>query len=1324
MKNLRAARNLGLLFAAGLFGLAQAADWTYTGEGAWTTAGNWKDGAVPAANQDAVNNVGGTMVVSEGMSVAANRLFCGSASGTSGHLLVTGGFLKFNGSATQIGAAAGGTGTFTMTGGALDVPQLQVGASGTGSMTLSGGVVTNRDWSCIGRYAGGVGELTITGTGRWINVGSFTVFAGEQGRGTITVENGGELGFAPGASGGVVLANQSTGVGTIYLKTGGLITANSVAIRTAASAFVLDGGTLRRFAAGDNGSFFWGQGVIKVGAAGGTIDTLGGRQTVLTRIEDEGPAPGRLVKAGTGELALVGGGSFSGGYDVRTGTLSALTSASLPGWRTAPIHVAAGATLALGSGWSAAEAAELRASANVVVDEGGAITYTEPDPNADLVLDVSSDRTMTAFSATRRVVKTGSAVLTLVGEGDFQKGFVVSNGQLRADFDTVFARSHLTVAGATSGSPAYFSPMSGTFTAPVADDGPRTISFAGYAGFCAKEGPLTINCGGAAAPLKRNVSGFRPVDLALYALNGDIVLENPLDNNGVNMALRKYGSNKLTLANGFDNSSTTAGELHTWDSNILYPARKDGKNYTFWHFKANAGEQLFTGATLRSNSDLIVGGTGTEAGTPKVTLRNCDYLTTGGWNYLNSPTGTTLTVDGGSYKQSNTGARWYIGREDGSAIGRLGTFIMTNNPSVVVGTPYLCNGAIKQYSGTLSVTGGGEFQVGCVSNNPAWQKRFDWKMAGGDLTIQDSRNFQVGGRGLGRMFQTGGAVSAASYFCVGRYPKSKGEYYLHGGTLEYRTQANGAGQLCFIAEEGTGTVSVANGGVCTVRYRDGVRISSKTGSYGHLILSPDGLVETPRVYGNTAAGLDNGLTFNGGTLKAYSADYASGLVNSSLKRATVTALGGAVDTDGKGDFTVAKPLTKATRADDLSEALAHRWSFRDGSLKDTVGASDATLQGTAALTNDVLTLLGTKCGTSCVNLGTDILPRDGYGFTVEMWVTPDRYVNWARVFDFGRGGGQIWLSFNRSGTKTMQFNIEGTGGGTKYSTYVFQLGKMHYLTLVAEKDLDDVWTVSLNIYDPDTGARLERLEHRSSTWSPSNINQANGMWLGYSSATADNDPAATYHDVRVYNRALTPAQMAANAVKGADEIFYFRKRGAGSLTLTGANDYACGTAVDAGTLKLAAGAKLPATELFVADGATLQLNAETYAAPRLAGAGTVSGGTLAVAGEIHPGEKGEAGTLTLSGTTLTGGTLVADTLADGAGDRLVSTGTLDLSKLKLKLANAVESANPDRTYVLVSAGEIRGKFAEVEGLPRRWSLSTGPTTVRLVYGSPSVVLFR
>ncbi len=1123
---------LALSAGMGAFG----AQWGLAGSGSWGVAGNWAEGVVPGAADVVTIDNGGTAVIGADVDAKIKQLRMGTtANGPASTLEIAGGTLAYTELWSRVGDAAScGLATLDMSGGCLLTHQLQVGGYGEGAMVLSGGVVTNDDWSCIGRYPTGRGTLLITGTGLWVNKAG-TVFAAEEGVGTITVENGGEMRFLDGNTSGVVIGNQASGRGTFNLKTGGLVVAPWVQARYAGDTFVLDGGTLRACKNVDRSDFIQGAGAFRVGPSGGTIDTLGARLGVTLSIDDLEATAGRLVKTGAGELALTAGGSFTGGYDVQAGTLSAAMPVNLPGWRTAPIHVAAGATLALGGGWTAAEAAELRASANVVVDEGGAITYTEPDPDTDLVLNIASDTTMNAFAATRRVVKTGSAVLTLVGEGDFQKGFVVSNGQLRADFDTVFARSHLTVAGATAGSPAYFTPMSGTFTAPVADDGPRTISFAGYAGFCAKEGPLTINCGGASAPLKRNVSGFRPVDLALYALNGDIVLENPLDNNGVTMALRKYGSNGLTLANGFDNSSTTAGELHTWDSNILYPARKDGKNYTFWHFKALAGEQLFTGATLRSNSDLIVGGTGTEAGTPKVTLRNCDYLTTGGWNYINSPTGTTLTVDGGSYKQSNTGARWYIGREDGSAIGRLGTFIMTNNPSVVVGTPYLCNGAIKQYSGTLSVTGGGEFQVGCVSNNPAWQKRFDWKMAGGGLTLTDGRNFQVGGCGLGRMFQTGGEVSAAGYFCVGRYPASKGEYYLHGGSLEYRTHANGGGQLCFIAEEGTGTVSVANGGVWTVRYKDGIKVSSKAGSYGHLILSPDGLVETPRVYGNTTAELDNGVTFNGGTLKAYSADYASGFLHSNLKRATVTALGGAVDTAGKGDFTLAKPLTKATRDDDLSEALAHRWSFRDGSLKDVVGSIDATLQGDAALTNGVLTLLGTKCGTSSVNLGAGILPADGRSFSVEMWVTPERHVNWARVFDFGRGGGQVWLSYNRGGTTTtMQFNIEGTGGAALYSTYVLEMGKTHYLALVADHDVvEGVWTITLNIHDPADGRLLERLTHRSATWSPSNINQANGMWLGYSSAVADNEPAASYHDVRVYHRALTPAQMAANAVKGA-----------------------------------------------------------------------------------------------------------------------------------------------------------------------------------------------
>ena len=173
--------------------------WSNAGTGSWDTPSNWQGGALPGTGDTAVNNTGGTILFSDGMEQTVNFFHTGTESGKDGHLQISGGKLTITGSAAQIGSVAGGGGSVEMTGGELHVAQFQVGARGTGSMILSGGTVYSRDWSCIGRYPGGVGTLTITGGGVW-ECQYLSVFASEQGTGTITIENGGELRFAPSSS--------------------------------------------------------------------------------------------------------------------------------------------------------------------------------------------------------------------------------------------------------------------------------------------------------------------------------------------------------------------------------------------------------------------------------------------------------------------------------------------------------------------------------------------------------------------------------------------------------------------------------------------------------------------------------------------------------------------------------------------------------------------------------------------------------------------------------------------------------------------------------------------------------------------------------------------------------------------------------------------------------------------------------------------------------------------------------------------------------------------------------------------------------------------
>ena len=203
---------------------------------------------------------------------------------------------------------------------------------------------------------------------------------------------------------------------------------------------------------------------------------------------------------------------------------------------------------------------------------------------------------------------------------------------------------------------------------------------------------------------------------------------------------------------------------------------------------------------------------------------------------------------------------------------------------------------------------------------------------------------------------------------------------------------------------------------------------------------------------------------------------------------------------------------------------------------------------------------------------------------------------------------------------------------------------------------------------------------------------------------------------------MSAAQVQASCLAGPDAVYYFRKKGAGSLTMTGANTYATGTAVDAGTLKLASGATLPATEMWVESGATLDLNGTSQTARELGGTGTVKGGTLAVTDTIQPGGRKSVGTLTLDGTALTDGTLVVDIGADGVSDCLAATGTLDLSNLSLALSDAT-ALDDTKIYTIATATEVTGNFASAN-IPKKWKVSALGTQVKLVYANGICVLIR
>ena len=1329
---------VGALASLGAFGANVY--WSNTGTGGWETTSNWQGGALPGVADTAINNVGGTVLFTDGMEQTVKFFHTGTESGKSGHLQITGGKLTVPGAASQIGSVAGGGGSLEMTGGELHVGQLQVGARGTGSMVLSGGLVRSSDWSCIGRYPGGVGTLTVTGSGVW-ECAWLGLFASEQGTGTITVENGGEIRFASTNIREFVIGNQSTGVGVLRLNTGGTLKASGVNAAYVTDTFILDGGTLVRMSGGDNTGFIRSTGSgnlgkFQIGPNGGVIDTSNGTQTVAINVDDlPGGASGPLVKKGTGTLVLSKGGTFTGGYTVEEGTLSVASAANLPGCTTAPITVKSGATLAITGDWTEETFTAMTNRADFVVEEGGTLVAPAAFTTDYVVSVPSGTLTLSDLNLTARLVKTGAGTLELAGYNTLAGGVIVSNGTLAANYETSgLADTHVHLAGPTTSTYCYLGIHGDSFTAPIAASGAGTFSFGPFTGIKAMDpGPFTLNIGGDGHTIAWPASGDW-----LFGPNGaPFTVKNTLDVNGMsNFTIKNTGTSwPIILEGGITNSSTSTGFLNYWTGPVTLPARAGGARHESYRFYWRSGDVLITNATIHSRNDFLVGDSGSNGGLARVTLKDCVKTTGGGWDYVNGSTGSVMTIDGGRYAASS---RLTVGRSDSGKTGRL---VITNNAAVTTSEFYMQSGSADLDSGSL--TAGGYFAIG--DGNIAWAGRgpvtFTQRggmitmnasgavgnntgsvarvvMTGGSMFEKDGGNFQIGSRGNGTFIQTGGDISVSSYPCVGRYPGGTGEYLLHGGTFTHRIPASGKNYQLFVAEEGTGTVSIANGGRLTVTNANGVCIASKAGSKGTLLLSPGGMFEATRVYGGSG---DDTIVFNGGAFKMFSNAQASAFVNSSVGRRLATPLGGEIDTAGKGDFTLPVALTAATRAEELSETLIHRWKFDDGSLEDCVGGATATVGGTVAWTNGAVRLLGTANGTSCINLGADVLPTGGRGATIEMWVTQHERRQWARFICAGPST-TFWLSSNRGGSNKMGWlSISGTDGAFTHQDYELVNGMTYHIAVVFDQQPDDSWRFTAYMRDAATGELIDAATTVKANWSFTNIVQSDGIWLGHSAAVADPDPYMDYHDVRIYNRAMTADQLAASCAAGPDAHFYMKKTGAGMLTLSGANTYTVGTAVDGGTLTLANGATIPATEMWAGAGATFLLNSTAQTVRELGGTGTVKGGTLSVTGTIQPGGRHAIGTLTMDGTALQSGTLVADVAADGTSDCLAVTGALDLSNFSLALGDA--NLNEGSVYTLVTAPEITGTFHEIN-VPKRWRASVHPTKVTLAYSNGTVLTFR
>ncbi|MEI9916923.1 MAG: autotransporter domain-containing protein [Methylovirgula sp.] len=394
-------------------------------------------------------NLGSTFIAQGAMAqtggtTSINYLAVGEGTGT-GNLDVSGGTLTI-GTTLQVGDF-GGQGAVNQTGGTVVVTPLCGVASGcasvnignqggTGTYAISGGeldIVGGDD--VIGRVQGianasssgvldisGNGVLDVSGGAHFILGNNDTLSSQAQGTinqtgGVLRVENGSTL-FLSGPNSLIDTYNLNGGV----LQIGGASLQGRYNNTTSTYAFNLGGGTIQVI-----GSALVTNVNATLTSGISTIDTNGLGATLSGVLSGNGG----LAKVGAGTLILTGANSYGGGTDLNAGTIQVGADANL-GAATGQL-VFDGGTLQYANGFSSARSITLNAG-------GGTI-------------DTNGNNSMLsgAIDGAGGLTKIGAGVLALSGVGSYSGATLVNAGTLQAGAANVLSpNSAFTLAnGAT-----------------------------------------------------------------------------------------------------------------------------------------------------------------------------------------------------------------------------------------------------------------------------------------------------------------------------------------------------------------------------------------------------------------------------------------------------------------------------------------------------------------------------------------------------------------------------------------------------------------------------------------------------------------------------------------------------------------------------------------------------------------------------------------------------------------------------------------------------------------------------------------------------------
>ena len=219
-------------------------------------------------------------------------------------------------------------------------------------------------------------------------------------------------------------------------------------------------------------------------------------------------------------------------------------------------------------------------------------------------------------------------------------------------------------------------------------------------------------------------------------------------------------------------------------------------------------------------------------------------------------------------------------------------------------------------------------------------------------------------------------------------------------------------------------------------------------------------------------------------------------------------------------------------------ALKHRWTFNEDFRDEVTGRAAVKIGANVAVADGVAKMTGAGNSTGSLNLGMDVMPPGAA--TVEIWAKQTATKNYSRIFDYGPNDQNYFTMSWSTGTDINkdleEIKYANTAILRKDNTlFPYSLGTQYHISVVFTPKGDGSCDVRWAKRNVTTGAIEKSGSGNAPNWALGALYRPY-FYLGHSQYSGDHDANAEYDEVRIWNGALTDAQLNANAAAGPNSL--------------------------------------------------------------------------------------------------------------------------------------------------------------------------------------------